>query len=256
MLVVNEEQDFRILQPPFQAWCVYLYAIIHVCCQNRGSWFPIQSLPIIQPMIHRQSGAFLWQHGKQTRQSALMLQTQTEGKQSRIRGAKMAFLGGEGPCTSASPHPHTGYVPKCPLILLALAPHSNAALPPLQLWNLHFKSRWADLNPQRLPLRPQSKGSSGNLATLFPQHDAALAHDIRRTTKLLPAPLLGCTPSLCPFSTRPNLNPQSRLDPTPTFAHSLCTTPISFLVGDFTAYTHWNDLSLFRDARRDVARCC
>lgn len=63
------------------------------------------------------------------------------------------------------------------------------------------------------------------------------------------------TSSLSPSSRYVRIESQTRPDSAATLAHSQRATPISSIVRGLTASTHWHDLSLCRDAQRDVARC-
>lgn len=111
-----------------------------------------------------------------------------------------------------------------------------------------------------VPTLATIEGSPVNFAAFFPQHDATFAPKTRRERRAA-SDETPCSSN--PTRSQPPSPRHARIESLPRLEanrqrHSLfrCAQhqPTLF-AGDFTASTHWHDLSVCRDARRDVARC-
>lgn len=127
--------------------------------------------------------------------------------------------------------------------------------------HLHLKSRWADYNIPRGSHFGRDRRQPSQLCSIFPQHDARFTPKTRRerrATSDKTASSSNPTRSQSPSSRHARIENQPRLEANRQ-RHSLfrCAQhPPTLYACDFTASTHWHDLSFCRDARRDVARCC
>lgn len=180
---------------------------------------------------------------------------QGEGNRAAEPSVLMDLFGGDGPCTSTSLH--SRYVP---------THFSSLLLNQMRLSHrrrhLHLRSRWADYNfPPETPTLAAVEGSAVNFAAFFPQHGAILVpktNGERRATSDGTASSSNHTRSQSPPSRHARIENQPRLEAIrQRYSLFRCAQhPPTPFAGDFAASTHWHDLSLCRDARRDVARCC